>query len=107
MSKHDHLAPPPPRRERRTWTRAEDYLPNRRRRRSAPRKDPGERPEAASGARPLLGMVPFMLLMFALGVLAVAIMIAAYPGQVHPAKAPQPVKEDGVAAPGWLGTPGE
>lgn len=108
MSKHDHLAPPPPpRRERRTWTRAEDYLPNRRRRRSAPRKDIGERPEAASRARPFLGMVPFMLLMFALAVLAVAIMVAAYPGQVHSAKAPQPVREDGTAAPGWLVEPSE
>ena len=42
-----------------------------------------------------------MLLMLALGILAVAIMIAAYPGQ-HPAKAPEPVKEEGTAPPGWL-----
>lgn len=103
MSKHDHLAPPPPpRRERRTWTRAEDYLPGRRRRRPAPRKDFGDRPEAASHSRATLGMIPFMLLMFALGVMAIAIMIAAYPGQVRPAEATRPVQEEGTAPPGWL-----
>lgn len=102
MSKRDFLAPPPPpRRERRKWTRPEDYLPQRRRRAHAARPDAATRPEAASSARPLLGMVPFMLLMLALGILAVAIMVAAYPGQ-HPAKAPEPVKEEGTAPPGWL-----
>ena len=104
MSKRDYLVPPPPpRRERMKWTRAEDYLPGRRRRRPAPSKDMGERPEAASTARPLLGMIPFLLLMMALGVLAVAIMVAAFPGQVRPAPKSQPaVQEQGTAAPGWL-----
>ncbi len=104
MSKRDHLAPPPPpRRERSKWTRPEDYLPNRRRRRTQPLRDPALQPEAASGSRPLLGMVPFLLLMFALAVLAVAIMVTAYPGRNRPASASQPAtQEQGTAAPGWL-----
>lgn len=104
MSKFDHLAPPPPpRRERRTWTRPEDYLPKRRRRRPAARFEPADKVEGASSSRPMLGMVPFLVLMFALAVLAVAIMVTAYPGHVRPsAKAPAPVQQEGTAAPGWL-----
>jgi len=104
MSKRDYLAPPPPpRRERMKWTRAEDYLPNRRRRRPLPRTDLMDRTEAASQARPLLGIIPFMLLMLALGVMAVSIMIAAFPGQARPTAKPRPaVQEQGTAAPGWL-----
>lgn len=102
MSKHDHLAPPPPRRGRRTWTSPEDYLPNRRRRRPPPRQDPAGKTEPASTARPLLGMVPFMLLMLALGGLAIAIMVAAFPGKARQGARPQVQQQQGTAAPGWL-----
>ena len=103
MSKHEHLAPlPPPNRQRRTWTRAEDYLPGRRRSRFTPRTDLPPGAEPASRSRPLLGIVPFMLLMAVLAVMVVAIMIAAYPGQVHPAASPSAAPEPGTAQPGWL-----
>lgn len=105
MKKHDELVPPAPR--RRTWTRAEDYIPPRRRR-TANGQPVTARPlnleaEAHGQGRPLLGLIPFVLLMIGLGVLAIAIAVAAWPGRQPAAPKEQAVRNvPGTAAPGWL-----
>lgn len=85
------------------WTRPDDYLGAlafkrsfRRAREPRPRTEP-ERP------RVLLSTAPFLLLLALLGVLAVAIMVVAFPGTQPQIKAP-PVtaKETGVAQRGWF-----
>ena len=85
------------------WTRPEDYLGAMARKRSFRRGRRGERtqPEAP---RMLLSTVPFVALLVLLGVLAVAMMVLAFPGaQPQPRKAPQIAeKEQGVAAKGWF-----
>jgi uncharacterized protein HemX len=85
------------------WTQAEDYLGAMARKRSFRR---GRRlpdrtePEAP---RMLLSTVPFLALIALLGVLAVAIMVLAFPGS-QPQEKPKQVaqKEQGVAAKGWF-----
>jgi hypothetical protein len=85
------------------WTRPEDYLGAMALKRSFRRgrrvKDRTE-PESP---RLLLSTVPFFVLLGLLAILAVAIMIIAFPGnqpQVKPVQAPP--KEQGVAQRGWL-----
>ena len=92
------LAPPQPRR----WTRADDYLGAMARRRTARRKrEAGARTEPES-PRLLLSTIPFLALIAALAILAVAIMITAWPGnQPQPAQK-SVVREQGVAAKGWF-----
>jgi uncharacterized protein HemX len=84
------------------WTHPEDYLRAMARKRSFRRGIPGERtqPEAP---RMLLSTVPFLALIALLGVLAVAIMVLAFPGS-QPRPQPQQVaqREQGVAAKGWF-----
>jgi len=94
--KKQGLASPPPR----AWTRIEDYVvPLIRRARARRRMKPRTQPEAP---RLLLSTVPFLALLAALAVLAVAIMIAAWPGS-QPRPQPRPVQhEEGVAAKGWF-----
>jgi len=60
--------------------------------------------EEAGTERAMLGLVPFILLMLGLGVLAVTIAIAAWPGRqiTQPAGKTVAVVEPGTAAPGWL-----
>lgn len=103
MSKKEPLAPLPPPDTGERWTRPEDYLDLSRlwrrsaarlRRRLAPRTEP-EKP------RILMGMLPFLLLIFALMLLAVMIILAAVPGRKYPAARPEP-SEVGRAPPGWL-----
>ena len=85
------------------WTRPEDYLGAMARKRSFRRK-PGRRQRTEPEApRLLLSTVPFLALIALLGVLAVAIMIAAFPATQGQEKAFQPApKEQGVAAKGWF-----
>ena len=94
--KKQGLASPPPR----AWTRIEDYVvPLIRRAHARRRMKPRTQPEAP---RLLLSTVPFLALLTALAVLAVAIMIAAWPGS-QPRPQPRPVqREEGVAAKGWF-----
>jgi hypothetical protein len=85
------------------WTRPEDYLSafahKRTFRRGRRLKDRTE-PESP---RLLLSTVPFFLLIGFLAVLAVAIMITAFPGNQPREKAsPVAQKEQGVAAKGWF-----
>lgn len=92
------LAPPEPRR----WTRADDYLGAMARRRTARRgREPGPRTQPES-PRLLLSTIPFLALIAALAILAVAIMVVAWPGsQPQPAQR-QIAREQGVAAKGWF-----
>lgn len=95
----ERIAPPQP---ARLWTRTDDYLGALARRRAARRQrqpKPRSQPETP---RALLSTIPFLVLITALGLLAVAIMIAAYPGsqpQPHPQPAP---RQQGIAAKGWF-----
>ena len=85
------------------WTRAEDYLSAMARKRSFRReRGSGDRTEPES-PRLLLSTVPFLGLLALLGVLAVSIMVVAFPG-AHPQRAGQQLahRELGVAPKGWF-----
>lgn len=85
------------------WTRPEDYLGAMALKRSFRRgRRGGDRTEPES-PRLLLSTLPFFALLGLLAILAVGIMIIAFPGsqpQVKPP--PAPPKEQGVAQKGWL-----
>ena len=85
------------------WTRPEDYLGAMARKRSFRReRRVGDRTES-EGQRMLLSTIPFLALIGLLAVLAVAIMILAFPGAQPQEKPPQIAqKEQGVAARGWF-----
>lgn len=93
----------------RAWTRPEDYWPPRRPARIG--RSPGrtlgapggDRGDPTDAPRLLLGLVPYFLLMASLAVVAVAIMIAAWPGsRAVPAAASAPAAEIGTAPKGWM-----
>jgi cytoskeletal protein RodZ len=98
MKRHDVTESPAGR-----WTRPEDYLGAMARKRTFRRghaRGDRSQPEAP---RLLLSTLPFLALLALLGVLAVAIMIAAFPGSQPQSRPPQPPpKEQGVAAKGWF-----
>lgn len=85
------------------WTRPEDYLGALARKRSFRRERRDcDRTEPES-PRLLLSTVPFLGLIALLGILAVAIMIVAFPGsqpQRQPPRLAQ--REQGVAPKGWF-----
>jgi hypothetical protein len=85
-----------------TWTNAETYvgaLVRTRSFRRAHRETPRTQPESP---RLLLSTVPFLVLLGLLAVLAVAIMVLAFPGR-QPVVKPKPaVNEQGVARRGWF-----
>ena len=84
------------------WTRADDYVAAMARKRTA-RKLRTEKPRnQRESPRLLLSTLPFLVLLGLLAVLAVAIMIAAFPGTQPQQKASQAAREQGVAAKGWL-----
>lgn len=101
--KQDGLAESPS--ARTAWTRLDDYVGamarqrERRRRRRA--QAPRTQPEAP---RLLLSTLPFLALIVGLGVVAVAVMFAAWPGrqQGQPDRTPAATSGGGVAAPGWF-----
>jgi hypothetical protein len=85
------------------WTRPEDYLGAMARKRAFRRGRQRETSNEPQAPRLMLSTVPFLALLALLGVLAVAIIIVAYPGNQPPEKAPQLAqKEQGVAPRGWL-----
>ena len=92
--------PPPPR----AWTRAEDYIGAMARQRSF-RRSTRERLRTQP-ERPalLLATVPFLALIGLLAVLAVAMMVVAFPGAQPVHKPPQQAAahEQGVAQRGWF-----
>ena len=87
----------------RTWTRPDAYvlaLAQRRRFRRARAEPLRTQPEKP---RPLLSTVPFLLVLGLLGILAVAIMIIACPGNQPQPKAREiAAHERGVAERGWF-----
>ena len=97
--KKDGLAESPARR----WTRPDEYiavLAQQRRARRGRRREARTQPESP---RLLLSTLPFAALLSLLAVLAVAIMVIAFPGsQPRPKpKAPQQ-RQQGVAQRGWF-----
>lgn len=84
------------------WTHPEDYVQAMARKRGFRRATRGQRtqPEAP---KMLLSTVPFLALIALLGVLAVAIMVLAFPGSQPRQQAQRVVqRQQGVAAKGWL-----
>jgi len=85
------------------WTTPDDYLGALARRRTERNKrEPRLKRTQPEAPRLLLSTVPFLALLVALGVLAVAIMITAWPGS-QPQPRPQVQRhEAGVASKGWF-----
>lgn len=85
------------------WTRPEDYLGAMARKRSFRRgRRPGERTEPEL-PRLFLSTVPFLALLGLLAILAVGIMVTAFPGTQPLVQAPRPApREQGVAPRGWF-----
>jgi hypothetical protein len=85
------------------WTRPDDYLGAMARKRSFRRaREPKSRTEPER-PRLLLSTAPFLALLILLGVLAVAIMIVAFPGSQPQIREPAPpANEQGVAQRGWF-----
>jgi hypothetical protein len=98
MKNRGELAPP----ESLNWTRVEDYLSAMARRRTERRRrepKPRTQPEAP---HVLLSTLPFLVLIAAMAVLAVGIMIIAFPG-TQPQLRPRPAAhQQGVASKGWF-----
>ena len=98
MNNKGELAPP----EFQRWTRADDYLGALARRRTARRKREDRVRTQPESPRLLLSTIPFLALIAALAILAVGIMVIAWPG-THPMHAQsQAERERGVAPKGWL-----
>ncbi len=98
MKNKGELAPPEPRR----WTRADDYLGAMARRRTARRKREGASRTQPESPRLLLSTIPFLALIAALAILAVAIMVIAWPGSQPQPKRQLAQREQGVAPKGWF-----
>jgi hypothetical protein len=84
------------------WTRADDYVAAMARKRTARKLrtlKPRNQPESP---RFLLSTLPFLVLLGLLAILAVSIMIAAFPGSQPQQKATQAARQQGIAAKGWL-----
>lgn len=98
MKKKGELAP-----EFLRWTRAEDYVAALARRRTARwKREPRLKRTQPESPRLLLSTIPFLALIAALAILAVGIMIVAWPGtqpQISHKVAP---RELGVAPKGWF-----
>jgi hypothetical protein len=98
MKNKGELAPP----EHRRWTRADDYIGALARRRTARRSRDGGPRTQPEAPRLLLSTIPFLALIAALAILAVAIMVVAWPG-VQPQQTRRAVeREQGVAPKGWF-----
>jgi hypothetical protein len=86
------------------WTRPEDYIESLARKRTHRREKERRRERTEPEApRMMLSTVPFLALIALMGVLAVAIMVLAFPGS-QPLQPPPQVaqKERGVAPKGWF-----
>jgi hypothetical protein len=84
------------------WTRVEDYLGAMARRRTERRRrEPKPRTQPES-PRLLLSTLPFLALIMAMAVLAVGIMILAFPGAQPRPPARPAAHQQGVASKGWF-----
>jgi hypothetical protein len=99
--KKDGLAPPSPVRD---WTRIDDYLVHMRRRDAASRSKRRLRPRTEpERPRFMLSTFPFLALIMVFGMLTIAILVMAWPGNERPAPRARPaVHEVGTAPRGWL-----
>jgi hypothetical protein len=85
------------------WTTAEDYLGAMARKRTFRKKQGGRGRTEPEAPALLLSTIPFLALLGLLAVLAVGIMITAFPGNQPSQKASLAApREQGVAAKGWL-----
>lgn len=84
------------------WTRPDDYLEAMARKRRFRRAREPKLRTQPERPRLWLSTIPFVALMILLGVLAVAIMVVAFPGTQPQIREPAPpAKEQGVAQRGW------
>jgi hypothetical protein len=84
------------------WTKPETYVEALIRTRSfrrAHKEKPRTQPDSP---RAMLSTIPFLALLALLGVLALAIMYLAFPGNQPVSKSRPPVREQGRAEPGWF-----
>ena len=87
----------------RPWTRPDEYVEAMARKRSFRRAREPKMRTQPERPRLMLSTVPFLALLSLLAVLAVAIMIIAFPGTQPQLREPAPpAKEQGVAQRGWL-----
>jgi hypothetical protein len=87
----------------RAWTRPDAYIGALARRRSFRRARAEIRRTQPESPRMLLSTIPFIALLTLLGVLSVAIMILAFPGNQPQPKPKQVVQgEQGIAGRGWF-----
>jgi hypothetical protein len=85
------------------WTRADDYVAAMARKRTARNLREAKSHRESESPRLLLSTLPFLVLFALLAVLAVGIMIAAFPGNQPEQKPPQAAqREQGVASKGWF-----
>lgn len=99
MRNKGELAPP----ESERWTRSDDYVGAMARRRSERKKrEPKLERTQPEAPRLLLSTLPFLALIGALAVLAVAIMVVAWPGSQPPPVAHPIAHQQGVASKGWM-----
>lgn len=100
MNRKDRLDAPA---SLRAWTRPDAYIEAMARKRSFRRARAGEPRTQPETPRLLLSTIPFLALLALLGVLSVAIMIIAYPGnQPQPKPTQKAQREQGVAGKGWF-----
>ena len=98
MKNKGELAPP----QLGRWTRVDDYLGALARRRTERRKREGGSRTQPESPQLLLSTIPFLGLIAALAILAVAIMVIAWPGSQPGPASSQVQREQGVAAKGWF-----
>jgi hypothetical protein len=97
--KKDDVASRPP---FRTWVRPEDYVEALARRRTARRARSPEKRTQPESPRLLLSTLPFAALITGLGVLTLAIIIAAWPHAVERIDRDPVQPQAGTASKGWF-----
>jgi hypothetical protein len=99
---------PIPDEKARAWTRPEDYWPTRRPARSGKpaknrRRPSGDRGDPIEGGRLSLTALPYLVMLAGLAIMAVTIMMMAWPGNRTAFSPPKPqAVEVGTAPKGWL-----
>ena len=100
MKRKNELEIPPPRRR---WTQPDAYLGAMARKRTFRRSRDDRRRTQPESPRALLSTVPFIVLIAFLALIAVSIMITAFPGsQPRPQPRQVAAHEQGVAERGWF-----
>lgn len=99
MKNKGELAPP----ESSKWTRPDDYISAMARHRTERRKrEPSVKRTQPEAPRLMLSTLPFFAVLAALAVLAVAIMITAWPGSQPQPRSHPTEHQQGVAPKGWF-----